>query len=332
MRWLVDPGLGYMDLSPFSNGEIVVVATDRYVAGLRFADGKKVWQQQLPQHVIDLTTTHWGPVTIYDQSEQTFMTAFNWDGTLRWRIPAGHGMGTHSLRGLEYQLLALGMPLVPGARLCCRLIDADHGTILAEYPNEGDVPDVVARGLLTSVRSTDTNLSGLFLYDVAEQQVIRLLEESNSVRAVAGSIAVVDTHDIGLLQSQLIAVDIDSGQRLWVTDGGPNMTLAADGRQVACVTTLTPTHFTATLRDLFTGEPAWQSGKFKGRYANVLLTEEAVLVFIDGARMQVIDRKTGTAVQDLDEPSTAVYGACLTSGTLIDVCNYEVRCFGEVSA
>lgn len=329
MRWHTDPGLGYMDLSPFSNGDIVVIAADRYVAGIALATGRTVWQQELPEQVIDLTTTRLGPVIIHNPTQ---MVAFDWNGQTLWRISTDHQMGAHSIRGINDQVFAVGVPIKQDARPRCILIDAQSGSITDNFPNDGDVPDRVPRGLLTSVRSRDPGLDGLFLYDIQDKQAVRLLNESTAVRAVAGSIAVIDTYDVGVVQSQLIAVNTDTGQKLWSSEGGPNMALAADNHQVVSVAARSAGHFTPILRDIHLGEPIWQSIQIEGRYATLLLAEQAVLVFVDGERLYVLERSTGAITQLLDEPSTVVYGACLAKGHLIDICANEVRCYGGEAA
>src|SRR4051812_21692985 len=169
VQWTADPGLGFSGLTPACGGGVAVVGADRAIWGLGLEDGSTVFHHEFPDFVVDLAATAYGPVTMRQQGLESILTAFSWSGETRWSKPAAHGMASQSLRGAGEGFLALGLPRRPGARPVVTIYEAASGAIRAEYPNPGDLPDLVSRGLLSSVRADDAALGGLFLYDIAAQ-------------------------------------------------------------------------------------------------------------------------------------------------------------------
>ena len=324
IQWTTDPGAGYIDLTPVSDGVLAVVAGGRALCGLKLSSGDPVFRRDLADSVVDLTATTQGPVTIHQDGVDSILSSFSWNGDLRWQLPSRLQMGLRSLRGAGDRFLALGVPPAATGTVVA-IYDAADGRQIAEYPNPGDLPDLTPRGPLSSVRSRDAAIAGLFLFDTAEKRLVRLVPDSHTVRAVSGSIAVIDTYDDGVAQPRAIAVDTSNGAGLWTGDGGPNLVFEADEQHVASVVKR-GNGFAATLRDLRTGTVVWESDPIEGGFATVQLAADAVLVFVDSARLLVFERASGKLAQTLDEPSTVVYGGCLTAAGLIDVCSREVRC------
>jgi len=323
-RWTVDPGIGLLDLTPVSLGGLAAVAGGPAVAGLQTADGEVVYRIDLAGDVVDLAATAQGPVVLHG-GDTDLLEAFSWTGERLWEQPAPHEMGLRSLRGLSDRILALGLPRTADAATVCTIFSTD-GERLAEYPSPGDLPDLVPRGTVSSVRSQIPSQAGLFLYDFAERRLLRLLADSHYLRAVAGSIAVIDNYDDGVTEPRVTAMDTATGETLWKGPGGPNLAFDADQQQVASVVGRQG-EFAATLRDLRSGVPAWRSDPIQGRSATVQLVDQTVLVFVDRARLLVFERATGRLVQTLNERSSVVYGACPTGAGLIDCCFDELRCW-----
>lgn len=324
--WRAEPGVGYIDLSPVSDG-VTAVVSGSTIAGLALADGSPCWRYTQSGQILDLSVCPSGPLVAHAERDRTWITALSWDGALRWQIEPGIAMASRSLCGLGTALLARGVHLSPTVRQVCRLIDAATGAIQAEYPYIGEKPDVVPRGIISSIQAGDPATTGLWLYDLAAQHPVRLHPAPHDLRVVVGALAVIDTFNLDepAPNGEQLAIDTATGQLRWSAPGGPALTLAADDRHLVGTQALADGRFAITLRDLRSGESIWQSDPIAAPPPTLMLAADVALAFIDGRRLLIFDRAGGALIQTIDEPSTAVYGACFAAGGLVDVCGSEVR-------
>lgn len=325
--WHTDPGVGYLDLTPVANEAVVVVAGAR-LAGLNLADGKLCWSYAQTGSMLDLTASVAGPIIAHATQNHSLITALTWQGDVRWQIDPGIAMAGRSLTGLDGYILARGVHLRPSVRQVCRLINAVTGTVEAEYPHVGGKPDIVPRGILASNDAGSPDETGLWLYDFTTQHAVRLHDAPHEVRIVEDALVIIDASDRDQIppQGDLLAFDTTRGALLWSAPGGPNHALAADRYHVASVIAPRENQLLATLRDLRSGALHWTSEPILGQEALPVLAADAVLLFVDGKRLVVLDRINGNLLQNMDQPSTLIFGGCLAGNGLINVFRNTVSC------
>ena len=324
-RWKTDAGIGYMDQTPVSDGDVVVVVSLGKLVGLSLADGRALWRRELSTPVSSLIATPLGPVVVHGKGE-SLIVALSWSGDVRWERAADLDLGGDALRGLGETFLAKGVSRGARGAPLCRLFRAATGEPLQDFHFFGDLPHAVPRGLAYSVRASDPAMAGTFLYDVERNAVVRLVEQSSSIRAVSEAVVVIDTWDFDVTSSRLIATDSTTERRLWEAEGGPSLLLGIDATCVASVTARGSGTVVPTLRELQTGRVLWESAALAGRDAKVLLAADAVLVEVDGERLHVLERRTGQALQSVDGPFTAMGLACPTKAGLVALRSKAVVC------
>ena len=333
VRWSATIEAEHIRHRPVTDGAgTLVVAAHDHLLCLDLGSGKQLWDRPQPHPITEIQACDDGPVIALGGSDDVELVAFRWTGEPVWRTRSGIGTGGDRLRGCGASLIAIGVPTGKSTTKVCQVRDAHTGAITLTFPCDGDLPDMVDGRFVYSARSDDKGGGGLFLYDPQAKKSRRLIDVGHWIRVVAEGIAVVDTFDDDNRSSRLIAVDLATGKTLWKDTGGPNLSLAASGGQLACAVGVDESHVAMTLRDIRTGKLAWTAKAVEAKFIAPLLAADCVVGSIALDRIDIYDRASGERVQSLAQKSSLVQGGCISKVGLIDVASRTAVCFTATNA
>lgn len=296
-----------------AHDDVAVVSGKGVLIGIDLATGNERWRRSVRTGLGPMPATRRGFVVLDNEKGVSHLHAFDWAGNPRWSLRRDWFFPGDGIHAESDAILCAGQYNESGAAICAYIDDAT-GKVDAEYPCVGVQPRAIEGGFLYRGDAAG-EFAGLFRVAHAGGEIKRLVSVPVQNYEIAGDIAVVNAGED--MTTELMAVDVASGNVRWRAPGGAVCEIAIDGDDVVSGVVEDET-ISVVSRSLRDGVQQWAGPFVPGLMLKPLLTPTLVVAYGADDHIALHDRKSGRLVQRLESVATNA-GAVVTRSGLVEV-------------